>query len=79
MTLYSPWVSCEEVIQLITGELLPIRSAFTRYNTVAALWDGSAAARERLVRLFASSLRQFQMNDELKGAAAELETLARGR
>ncbi|MDQ3700071.1 MAG: hypothetical protein M3442_04015, partial [Chloroflexota bacterium] len=76
VTLYSPWVSCDEVVQLITGDLLPIRSGFTpRYNTVAALWDGSVAARDRLVRLFASSLRQFQMNDDLKGAAAEVEGL----
>ena len=79
ISLYSPWVACPEVLDLITGELLPIRSAFTpRYNTVASLWDGSAAARDRLVRLFASSLRQFQMNDELKVAAAEVEAL-RGR
>ncbi|HEX2513080.1 MAG TPA: DEAD/DEAH box helicase, partial [Chloroflexota bacterium] len=76
ITLYSPWFSCPEVIDLITGELLPIRSAFTpRYNTVAALWDGTAAGRERLVRLFGSSLRQFQMNDELKAVAAEVDSL----
>ncbi|MBI3972043.1 MAG: DEAD/DEAH box helicase [Chloroflexi bacterium] len=75
-SLYSPWMSCSEVLSIITGDLLPIRSAFTpRYNTVAALWDGSAAARDRLVRLFASSLRQFQMNDALKLAAAEVEAL----
>ncbi len=76
VSLYSPWMSCAEVLSIITGELLPIKSAFTpRYNTVAALWDGSAAARDRLVRLFGSSLRQFQVNDELKSAAAEVETL----
>jgi ATP-dependent RNA helicase HelY len=76
VALYSPWVSCPEVVDLITGDLLPIRSAFTpRYNTVASLWDGTGAGRERLVRLFASSLRQFQLNDELKEAAAEVETL----
>ncbi|HEX2033807.1 MAG TPA: DEAD/DEAH box helicase [Chloroflexota bacterium] len=74
VTLYSPWVSCAEVVELITGELLPIRSAFTpRYNTVASVWDGSLAGRDRLVRLFSSSLRQFQMNDELKAVAAEVE------
>ena len=76
VNLYSPWVSCPEVVELITGELLPIRSAFTpRYNTVAALWDGTTAGRDRLVRLFASSLRQFQMNDQLQAAAAEVEAL----
>ena len=76
VALYSPWMSCAEVEDIITGDLLPIRSSFTpRYNTVAALWDGSAAARDRLVRLFASSLRQFQINDALREAAAEVETL----
>jgi len=76
VNLYSPWMSCAEVLEIITGELLPIRSAFTpRYNTVAAQWDGSDAARERLVRLFSSSLRQFQMNDALQAAAAEEEVL----
>lgn len=74
VTLYSPWISCAEALEMITGELLPIRSAFTpRYNTVATLWDGSAAARDRLVRLFASSLRQFQMNDDLQHVASEVE------
>src|SRR5688572_737850 len=76
VNLYSPWVTCEENLNVITGTLLPIRSAFTpRYNTVAALWDGTAAVRERLIRLFASSLRQFQMDDELKAAASEVESL----
>lgn len=74
--LYSPWVSCEEAMSIMTGELLPIRSAFTpRYNTVASLWDGTVTGRERLIRLFASSLRQFQMNDELKQSALEVEEL----
>jgi ATP-dependent RNA helicase HelY len=76
VTLYSPWVSCEEAMAIMTGDLLPIRSAFTpRYNTVASLWDGTVTARDRLVRLFASSLRQFQMNDELKQTALEVEAL----
>ncbi|HEU5317241.1 MAG TPA: DEAD/DEAH box helicase, partial [Chloroflexota bacterium] len=76
VNLYSPWVACAETLDTITGELLPIRSSFTpRYNTVASLWDGTTAARDRLVRLFASSLRQFQMNDALKEAAVEVEAL----
>ena len=76
VNLYSPWVSCAEAMEVMTADLLPIRSAFTpRYNTVAALWDGSRVARDRLVRLFSSSLRQFQMNDELKESAAEVEAL----
>jgi ATP-dependent RNA helicase HelY len=76
VNLYSPWVSCAEAMEIMTGELLPIRSAFTpRYNTIASLWDGTETARDRLVRLFSSSLRQFQMNDALKEAAAEVEGL----
>jgi ATP-dependent RNA helicase HelY len=76
VSLYSPWVTCSETLAVITGELLPVRSSFTpRYNTVAALWDGTPAARDRLVRLFASSLRQFQMNDALKESTVEVEAL----
>jgi len=76
VNLYSPWVSCAEAMEVMTADLLPIRSAFTpRYNTVAALWDGSRVARDRLVRLFSSSLRQFQMNDELKESAGEVDEL----
>ena len=42
---YSPWVAVEEAIEIATGDLLPIESAFTlRYNTVLNLWDAGPEA-----------------------------------
>lgn len=74
VSLYSPWTTCAEVQELIGADLLPVRSAFTpRYHTVVSLWDGTRTGRERLQRLFASSLRQFQTDDALQEAMAEVE------
>ena len=76
VSLYSPWTTCAEVQELIGADLLPVRSAFTpRYHTVVSLWDGTRTGRERLQRLFASSLRQFQTDDALQEAMAEVEVL----
>ncbi|NBT03667.1 MAG: DEAD/DEAH box helicase [Proteobacteria bacterium] len=76
VSLYSPWTTCAEVQELIGADLLPVRSAFTpRYHTVVSLWDGTRTGRERLQRLFASSLRQFQTDDALQEAMAEVEDL----
>lgn len=76
VSLYSPWTTCAEVQELIEADLLPVRSAFTpRYHTVVSLWDGTRTGRERLQRLFASSLRQFQTDDALQEAMAEVEDL----
>jgi superfamily II RNA helicase len=73
---YSPWVAAEEVIEIATGDLLPIESAFTlRYNTVLNLWDAGPRPTERLSQLFASSLREFQLDDELKAVHEEMSAL----
>ncbi|HEY3079408.1 MAG TPA: DEAD/DEAH box helicase [Chloroflexota bacterium] len=73
---YSPWVAAEEVIEIATGDLLPIESAFTlRYNTVLNLWDPGPRPTERLSKLVASSLREFQLDDELKALHEEMAAL----
>lgn len=70
---YSPWTEVEEVLAIGTGELLPIESTFTlRYNTVLSLWDAGPNPTERLAHLFASSLREYQLDDQLKALGDEL-------
>jgi ATP-dependent RNA helicase HelY len=70
---YSPWVEVEEVIAIGTGDLLPIESTFTlRYNTVLNLWDAGPNPTERLAHLFASSLREYQLDDQMKALQDEL-------
>jgi ATP-dependent RNA helicase HelY len=70
---YSPWVEAEEVLAIGTGDLLPIESGFTlRYNTVLNLWSAGPNPSERLAHLFASSLREFQLDDEMKALQDEL-------
>jgi ATP-dependent RNA helicase HelY len=73
---YSPWVAAEEALEIATGDLLPIESAFTlRYNTVLNLWDPGPKPTERLSRLFDSSLREFQLDDELKAIQEEMAAI----
>jgi superfamily II RNA helicase len=70
---YSPWVEVEEVLAIGTGDLLPIESTFTlRYNTVLNLWDAGPNPTERLAHLFASSLREYQLDDDMKALQDEL-------
>jgi len=73
---YSPWITAEEAIAIGTGELLPIESTFTlRYNTVLNLWDAGPKPTERLAHLFSSSLREFQLDDEVKALHDELRAI----
>jgi superfamily II RNA helicase len=73
---YSPWVAAEEAIEIGTGDLLPIESGFTlRYNTVLNLWDAGPKPTERLGHLFASSLREFQLDDEVKAIHEEMSAI----
>src|SRR5690606_8330766 len=45
---YSPWFSFRETLEIATGELHPVRSAFSiRYNTVLNLWDPPDGDRVR--------------------------------
>jgi len=81
---YSPWISFKEVLAVATGELEPVRSAFTiRYNTVLNLWDPPRGDRVR--QLFQESLAQYQaaqrvrlLEEEILQVGHELETVPRG-
>lgn len=56
---YSPWEPFEQSFQRITGDLLPVMSAFTiRYNSVLNLWR--PGDMQFLRRICASSLREYQ-------------------
>lgn len=56
---YSPWEPFESSFQRITGELLPVTSAFViRYNSVLNLWQPGDV--QHLRRICASSLREYQ-------------------
>jgi len=56
---YSPWEPFEPSFAALTGELLPVNSAFTmRYNSVLNLWRGGDIRRLR--RDVAASFREFQ-------------------
>jgi ATP-dependent RNA helicase HelY len=56
---YSPWEPFEPAFAALTGELLPVNSAFTmRYNSVLNLWRGGDIRHLR--RDVAASFREFQ-------------------
>lgn len=56
---YSPWVEFSRMLEIATGELEPVRSAFAiRYNTVVNLWDPPHGQRVR--NLLQQSLAQYQ-------------------
>ncbi len=56
---YSPWEPFEPSFAALTGELLPVNSAFTmRYNSVLNLWRGGDIRHLR--RDVAASFREFQ-------------------
>lgn len=56
---YSPWMTFRDMLEIATGELEPVRSAFAiRYNTVLNLWDPPHGSRVR--HMLQQSLSQFQ-------------------
>jgi ATP-dependent RNA helicase HelY len=81
---YSPFVPFTETLEIATGPLLPVRSAFkVRYNTVLNLWDPPRG--ERVRQLLSRSLAQFQaarrireLEDDALAAAARADTVTRG-
>ncbi|MFN3337280.1 MAG: helicase-related protein, partial [Thermomicrobium sp.] len=81
---YSPWITFKEVLAVATGELEPVRSAFTiRYNTVLNLWDPPRGDRVR--QLFQESLAQYQaaqrvrmLEEEILEIGREIEAIPRG-
>jgi ATP-dependent RNA helicase HelY len=62
---YSPWLTFREMIDIGTGPLEPVRSAFAvRYNTVLNLWDPPQGERVRL--MIQQSLAQFQASQRIR-------------
>ena len=71
---YSPWISFRETLEIATGPLLPVRSAFAvRYNTVLNLWDPPKG--ERVRNMLQQSLAQFQTSQRMRRLEDEILTL----
>ncbi|MDQ3706140.1 MAG: DEAD/DEAH box helicase [Chloroflexota bacterium] len=69
---YSPWVTFHEALNIATGPLRPVESAFTmRYNSVLNLWD--APKGERVLTVMRASLLNFQQSRRLRDLEQELE------
>ncbi|WP_231577950.1 DEAD/DEAH box helicase [Thermorudis peleae] len=81
---YSPWISFKDMLAVATGELEPVRSAFTvRYNTVLNLWDPPHGDRVR--HLLLESLAQYQaaqrvrqLEDDIVAVGQQIEAVPRG-
>jgi len=81
---YSPWIPFREVLEVATGELEPVRSAFTiRYNTVLNLWEPPRG--ERVRHLLLESLAQYQaaqrvrqLEDDIVAIGEQIEQIPRG-
>jgi ATP-dependent RNA helicase HelY len=62
---YSPWISFRDMLEIGTGPLEPVRSAFAvRYNTVLNLWDPPHG--ERVRTMLQQSLAQFQASQRIR-------------
>ncbi len=62
---YSPWITFRETLDVATGDLEPVRSAFAvRYNTVLNLWDPPHG--ERVRTMLQQSLAQFQTSQRIR-------------
>jgi ATP-dependent RNA helicase HelY len=62
---YSPWVPFTEAIEIATGPLHPVQSAFAiRYNTVLNLWDPPTGDRVR--QMLQRSLAQYQTSQRVR-------------
>jgi ATP-dependent RNA helicase HelY len=62
---YSPWIAFRDMLEVATGPLEPVRSAFAvRYNTVLHLWDPPRGDRVR--NMLQQSLAQFQMSQRIR-------------
>jgi ATP-dependent RNA helicase HelY len=81
---YSPWFTFRETLEIATGELHPVQSAFSiRYNTVLNLWDPPHG--ERVRALLQQSLGQFQssqrirdLEDQIIAVGEEIEKIPQG-
>ncbi|MEA2528085.1 MAG: ATP-dependent helicase HelY [Thermomicrobiales bacterium] len=62
---YSPWIAFRDMLEIATGPLEPVRSAFAvRYNTVLNLWDPPHG--ERVRSMLQQSLAQFQTSQRIR-------------
>ncbi|MEJ7762281.1 MAG: helicase-related protein, partial [Thermomicrobiales bacterium] len=61
----SPYIPFKEMLEIATGPLHPVRSAFAiRYNTVLNLWDPPEG--ERVRHMLQQSLAQFQSSQRMR-------------
>ncbi len=73
---YSPWFTFHETMEIATGELHPVRSAFAvRYNTVLNLWDPPTGDRVRSMLM--ESLDQFQSSQRVRWLEEEIIDIGR--
>jgi ATP-dependent RNA helicase HelY len=73
---YSLWISFHETLDIVTGELEPVRSAFAiRYNTVLNLWDPPHGNRVR--QMLQQSLTQFQTARRVRDIEDEIVQVGR--
>lgn len=62
---YSPIISFQEALDVATGDLHPVQSAFAiRYNTVLNLWDPPRGDRVR--QMLQRSLAQYQTSQRIR-------------
>ena len=81
---YSPWFTFRETLEIATGDLHPVQSAFAiRYNTVLNLWDPPHG--ERVRALLQQSLAQFQstqrirdLEDQIIALGEEIDRIPKG-
>ena len=75
LVLYSPWVTFNQTMRVIEGELLPLESAFRpTYSTAVNLWL-TPEDEERLADLYARSLRRFQHDKDLRELTEKKQAL----
>jgi ATP-dependent RNA helicase HelY len=81
---HSPWIKFGEMMEVATGELEPVISAFAiRYNTVLNLWDPPHGNRVR--HMLQQSLAQFQsarrardLEDDIVGLGERILEIPQG-
>jgi ATP-dependent RNA helicase HelY len=62
---YSPFIPFREAMEVATGDLHPVQSAFAiRYNTVLNLWDPPRG--ERVRQMLQRSLAQYQTSQRIR-------------
>ena len=68
---YSPWVTFRDTLEIATGPLQPVLSAFAiRYNTVLNLWDPPEG--ERVRQMLQRSLAQFQTGQRVRHLESDI-------